>query len=183
MSPKTQIPIQGVLVVCLELSQSLRLTFCLLFRHHHAGIVDASFLKRTKSFFFLIQSIRQFGGSQKWTSFLASKVLSYDLSLLSLSLSTTYPVGLGRKLLGEIAVDILRFLNVKDLHAAERVSIVWREAVMVGKLWEKLFKRNASSFVITYYCQFFLAAIHWNLLIAWCSDFSFRFCCTHRGRR
>lgn len=48
----------------------------------------------------------------------------------------------GRKLLGEIAVDILGCLNAKDLHMAEEVSDCWREAIMNGKLWEKLFKRN-----------------------------------------
>lgn len=50
----------------------------------------------------------------------------------------------GRKLLGEIAVDILACLNVKDLHMAEDVSDEWRETVLNGRLWEKLFKRNAS---------------------------------------
>ena len=48
-------------------------------------------------------------------------------------------------MLGEIAVEILQYLDVNDLNAAERVSTVWREAVLSGKLWEKLFKRNVSS--------------------------------------
>ena len=48
-------------------------------------------------------------------------------------------------MLGEIAVEILQYLDVNDLNAAENVSTLWREAVISGKLWEKLFKRNVSS--------------------------------------
>ncbi|KAI9563474.1 hypothetical protein GHT06_010937 [Daphnia sinensis] len=47
-----------------------------------------------------------------------------------------------RKLLEEIAVEIFQYLDVNDLHAAEKVSPVWKETVINGKLWEKLFKRN-----------------------------------------
>lgn len=52
----------------------------------------------------------------------------------------------GRKLLGEIAVEILACLNATDLNMAEKVSHDWKEAVMSGKLWQKLFKRNVSLF-------------------------------------
>lgn len=53
----------------------------------------------------------------------------------------------GRKLLGEVAMNILEYLSVSDLHAAEKVSLDWSQAVFNGKLWEKHFKRNVSYFV------------------------------------
>jgi hypothetical protein len=62
-------------------------------------------------------------------------------------------------LLGEIAVEILQYLDVNDLNAAERVSTIWREAVISGKLWEKLFKKNVSSNLAHYSQCLYLIAI------------------------
>jgi hypothetical protein len=59
----------------------------------------------------------------------------------------------GRKLLGEIAVEILQYIDVYDLNAAERVSVL-REAFISGQLWEQLFKRIVSS-NRAHYSQFF----------------------------
>ena len=44
-------------------------------------------------------------------------------------------------------MNILEYLSVSDLHAAEKVSLDWSQAVFNGKLWEKHFKRNVSYFV------------------------------------
>ena len=41
-----------------------------------------------------------------------------------------------------IAEDILELLNVDSLLNAEQVSEVWKQAIVEGKLWKKLFERQ-----------------------------------------
>ena len=49
---------------------------------------------------------------------------------------------LERTLLRYIAEDILELIDVKSLKNAENVSQTWRETIVTGKLWEKLYRKQ-----------------------------------------
>lgn len=47
----------------------------------------------------------------------------------------------------DLAFQILGYLDVESLQNAELVSTVWREAVVRGRMYTKLFERNVNFYL------------------------------------